>query len=309
MGIVSYAQNFEDVMLWRALGHISSGFWIDVGAADPTLHSVTRAFAERGWRGINIEPSEAEFDALQQARPNDINLSVAVGAAHGNLTFHDCEDSGLSTLDPAAAARNRAAGRKVTERQVAVTTLAAICREYAPPAVHFLKIDVEGAEAEVLSGADFMACRPWIIVIEATLPLTQTDASSTWEPGLLAAGYRFAYFDGLNRFYIATEHWGALHHHFAAPPNVFDHFTLADSSVRLYEARLVRAEAELALLRLNPTATARLPLLPRRMAQRLRGFFSAELRQEISMLRQELALLAIEVRTLRRSAPDRTDLR
>ena len=35
MGIVSYAQNFEDVMLWRALGDRPAGFWIDVGAADP----------------------------------------------------------------------------------------------------------------------------------------------------------------------------------------------------------------------------------------------------------------------------------
>jgi hypothetical protein len=32
MGIVSYAQNFEDVILWRALGAIERGVYIDVGA-------------------------------------------------------------------------------------------------------------------------------------------------------------------------------------------------------------------------------------------------------------------------------------
>jgi glycosyltransferase involved in cell wall biosynthesis len=54
---VSYAQNFEDVMLWRALRSVERGFYIDVGANDPTLYSVTKAFHIRGWRGINIEPA------------------------------------------------------------------------------------------------------------------------------------------------------------------------------------------------------------------------------------------------------------
>ena len=53
---VSYAQNYEDVILWRALKHIKNGFYVDCGAYDPNRDSVTRAFYERGWRGINIEP-------------------------------------------------------------------------------------------------------------------------------------------------------------------------------------------------------------------------------------------------------------
>ena len=56
MTFVSYAQNFEDVMLWRALREVTHGFYIDVGAADPDSDSVTRAFYDRGWSGINVEP-------------------------------------------------------------------------------------------------------------------------------------------------------------------------------------------------------------------------------------------------------------
>src|SRR5215470_12416094 len=55
MSFISYAQNYEDVMLWRALKHIDQGFYIDVGANDPDIDSVTKAFYERGWRGINVE--------------------------------------------------------------------------------------------------------------------------------------------------------------------------------------------------------------------------------------------------------------
>ena len=35
MRFISYAQNNEDVLLWRALGHVRDGFYIDVGANDP----------------------------------------------------------------------------------------------------------------------------------------------------------------------------------------------------------------------------------------------------------------------------------
>src|SRR6185503_7699605 len=81
---VSYAQNHEDVVLARALRPDEhTGFWIDVGAGDPIGDSVTAAFSERGWRGINVEPLPAEFERLCAARPNDVNLCVALGARAG----------------------------------------------------------------------------------------------------------------------------------------------------------------------------------------------------------------------------------
>ena len=304
MGIVSYAQNFEDVMLWRALGEYSLGFWIDVGASDPVVHSVTRAFAEQGWRGINIEPREEEFALLAAARTADINLNVAVSEAAGTMVFYACEDAGLSTLDAAVAARHRDDGREVTERRVETRTLAAICREYAPGEIHFLKIDVEGAERGVLLGADFVRFRPWIVLIEATAPLGREDRSGEWESILLAAKYRFAWFDGLNRFYIAAERWEALAVHFTLPPNVFDGFVMADSGSRLVEIELAKARAEIALLRLAPPARGGLSGLPLRLARGLRGFFSAELRQEIAVLRQDVVRLGIEVVSLRRELRD-----
>ena len=57
MTFISFAQNFEDVMLWRALKHVDGGFYIDVGAAWSDVHSVTKAFYDKDWHGINIEPN------------------------------------------------------------------------------------------------------------------------------------------------------------------------------------------------------------------------------------------------------------
>ena len=51
--IVSYAQTREDVLLWRALHNVHRGFYIDVGAHDPTTLSVTRAFYLRLFNALN----------------------------------------------------------------------------------------------------------------------------------------------------------------------------------------------------------------------------------------------------------------
>ena len=68
MRFVSYAQNWEDVMLWRALGHVGQGFYVDVGAFSPDEHSVTRAFYDLGWSGINIEPNPQRIAELKAKR-------------------------------------------------------------------------------------------------------------------------------------------------------------------------------------------------------------------------------------------------
>ena len=87
MTFVSYAQNFEDVILWRALAPFGPGFYIDVGAAEPVADSVTAAFYERGWRGINIEPMSAPFERLRAARPEDTNLQVAIEDRVGEARY------------------------------------------------------------------------------------------------------------------------------------------------------------------------------------------------------------------------------
>jgi len=58
---IYYAQNFEDVMLWRALKHIKNGFYIDIGAWDPVIDSVSNLFYENGWRGINVGDNHLDW--------------------------------------------------------------------------------------------------------------------------------------------------------------------------------------------------------------------------------------------------------
>lgn len=227
MTFVSHAQNFEDVTLWRALKDVEGGFYIDVGAYDPDHDSVTRAFSDRGWRGINIEPLAAKHLLLEARRPLDINLAAVAGASAGSVEFYEVAGTGLSTVDAALAAEHAKHGFAVVHHSVQQVTLAEICDEHAPAVIHFLKVDCEGNEKAVLAGADFARHRPWIVLLEATLPNTQEPCFAEWEPLLLAANYQFSWFDGLNRFYVAAEHFERLSPLVAAPPSCFDGFIRA----------------------------------------------------------------------------------
>lgn len=254
MSFISYAQNFEDVLLWRALKHIEKGFYIDVGAHDPHHDSVTKAFYERGWRGINIEPVSQWFEKITSERLRDINLQVAAGNQTGELLIYEFTDTGWSTLCSEIAEKHELeSGCQRIERTVLVKTLTEICIDFHLSPIHFLKIDVEGAEKQVLEGVDFSIIRPWIVLVESTIPNSQIEDYEGWESILLNANYEFVYFDGLNRFYVAQEH-AELKESFRIPPNVFDGFVLSGDSSAPFCNYVLSQKQQLAIELLNAKA-------------------------------------------------------
>jgi FkbM family methyltransferase len=222
--LISYAQNFEDVMLARAFRGRKNGFYVDVGAGDPVNLSVTKWFYDLGWSGINIEPNKKLFERLAANRPRDLNLECGVGATASEALFLEPEIGELSTFDRQTQASARRSGMPGTTRPVTILTLTTLLKRHRKKRpIDFLKIDVEGWEHEVLKGLDLGLHRPTILVIEATIPQTRTPSHTKWEPLVVAAKYTFVYFDGVNRFYLANEHI-ELKKHFTSPPNVFDDF-------------------------------------------------------------------------------------
>jgi FkbM family methyltransferase len=210
MPTISYSILKEDILLLRAIGDISHqfGFYIDVGANDPEQHSVTKLFYDHGWRGINIEPSNHWYERLVAERPRDINVHAAASDKPGRLTLYDHPEGGLGTLVEAFADRH-VQDFDIPKRGVEIeaVTLTQLCEEYAPAQIHFLKIDVEGHEEQVIRGMDFARYRPWILCVEATEPMRPSaHTHEAWDPLLISAGYRFVLFDGLNRWYLAEEH-------------------------------------------------------------------------------------------------------
>jgi FkbM family methyltransferase len=222
--LISYAQNFEDVMLARVFAGRDNGFYVDVGAADPVNLSVTKWFYDLGWSGLNIEPNTKLFERLAADRPRDINLNCGVGATASKALFFEPDVGELSSFDSHVRDNAESSGVPGSTRTVAVTPLTDLLKLHCPGRnIDFLKIDVEGWEFEVLKGLDLSRYRPIVILIEATVPQTQIESYMEWEPRVLSANYSLVYFDGVNRFYLANEH-ADLKRHFTRPPNTFDEF-------------------------------------------------------------------------------------
>lgn len=220
---VSYAQNYEDIMLWRALKHIEQGFYVDVGANDPIIDSVTKLFYDAGWNGINIDPVEKFIEKYHILRERDVNIPKAVSDEKGVMQLWQCDIPGWSTLDRTVAAKHESEGYKGYWSEVSIDTLSAVLDEQDFSDIHFLKVDVEGAEYPVLRGNDWTRYRPWIVLIEATVPNTQISDYDECEKLLFENQYHHVYSDGLNRYYVANEH-SELDEKFKYPPNVFDDF-------------------------------------------------------------------------------------
>lgn len=227
--MISYAQNFEDVILMRALGHIKNGFYVDVGAGHPTQFSVTKAFYDLGWHGINIEPGATDYELLCKDRPLDINLKFCAGAFDGVDNFdvypklNDCLNAANGTL----RARFSQDGHTPETKSFQVYSLNSIITNHAPQAtIHFLKIDVEGYEHPVLLGLDLTRYKPWVIVVEATEPHTRIRCDHKWNNLLFRRGYQEVYFDALNCFYLRPD-MQALRPNLVLPPNLFDDFERA----------------------------------------------------------------------------------
>lgn len=226
---VSYAQNFEDVMLWRALQHVDNGFYLDIGAQDPVIDSVSRGFYEKGWRGVHLEPTPEYAAKLRYNRPDETVIQNAVGDADGMIPFFQFVETGLSTGDPAIAAQHKARGMICLETEVQTLTLNSLFSRFEDREIHWMKIDVEGMEEAVIGSWGDNTARPWIIVVESTTPMSTERADEIWRQQLIDRNYEFCYFDGLNCFFVSKDRL-ALKKAFNSPPNVFDDFSLSGTA-------------------------------------------------------------------------------
>ncbi len=201
---ITYAQNREDLIAFGFLKNVKNGFYVDVGANDPDIFSVTKRFYMSGWHGINIEPSQKLYSKLALKRPRDINLMVGVGSTNKNGLFREYPDGdGLSTFSESMKKAYKENGyepaKEYIDTTVQIRTLADIFDEYSTGKIDFLKIDTEGYEYEVIRGNNWKKYRPTLLCIEAN------HVNKDWRPLLLEQDYSLAFFDGLNEYYIANE--------------------------------------------------------------------------------------------------------
>ena len=200
-----YAQNKEDLFIKAFFPDVTDGFYIDVGANDPVIDSVTKLLYDEGWSGINIEPIQNLADSLKRERPRDTTLQIGISNKASKLTFTEYPDgNGLSTFNDSMREYYKQGDHpfptaNVKEYSVPVKTLNDVIKEVKPAHIHALKIDVEGYEYEVIEGNDWRVNRPELICIEAN------HINHDWQPILEKNKYYLVFFDGVNNYYLAEE--------------------------------------------------------------------------------------------------------
>lgn len=120
----------------------------DIGAAQGDY---TEVLLRLGAHVIAVEPTPMLADRIRTRYPVIVE-QAAVGAAAGRMPFHLGVNPRHSTLSTSWLEKAPTQGRWTEKTiEVAVTTIAELTERYGHPA--FIKIDVEGAEADVLRGA------------------------------------------------------------------------------------------------------------------------------------------------------------
>src|SRR5258706_7303728 len=176
---LSYSQNMEAYHLPLAFGGKPHGTYIDIGGGHPVAGSASFWFYERGWQGVVVEPQSDLAELHRRLRPRDQIVEAVIGEKNGTIEFFKVDRfHALSTTVKGNADAARQHGVAVEAMTLSSLSLADLCRSNNLENIDFLKIDVDGAERDVLLGADWSRWRPGVIVLEAITPDTNEPAWS-----------------------------------------------------------------------------------------------------------------------------------
>jgi FkbM family methyltransferase len=128
---------------------VKNGFFLDVGSGDGTRHSNTKVLEQKGWTGICIDP----FPTNMQGRTCQVFKEVVFSVAGKRIKFQAARHLGGIT-DTLGVHKDKALEASTVE--FTTVTLADILqRAKAPRLIHFVSLDIEGAELDALKGFPF----------------------------------------------------------------------------------------------------------------------------------------------------------
>lgn len=168
----SYSQFQEDLLIDMLLNNQKNGYYVDIGANDPFYGNNTQRFYSRGWQGINIEPNLETYKLINENRPNDINLNIAVSENTGDATFYLIgNDSSISTLDyPQAIKMAKMLNLEITSTSTKVMPLAEVLDKHLDKKhIDFMSVDAEGQDLAILKSNNWEKYRPTLVMVESNL--------------------------------------------------------------------------------------------------------------------------------------------
>jgi len=163
----SYSMEKEDLEITKRLNKIKNGFYVDVGGYHPVHRNNTYLLYKKNWRGINIDLSKFSIDLFKFARPEDINLNLAVSKTNKKIKYYTQKKISQLTTIYKDIANKRMQG-PIIEKEILSNTLTDLINKtkYKNKRIDFLNIDAEGADFEILESLNFDVYRPRLICVE-----------------------------------------------------------------------------------------------------------------------------------------------
>jgi len=167
------SQYGDELVVWHLLSRKTAGYYVEAGAYDGVTYSNTYFLEQIGWTGLLVEPATSAFEKCRAARPRSKVVQAVLGSQGVTGTTSFCAVNGPGDVGaysfgpcsrPAADVTRR--GGSVTIERVPTCSLDDLLSAERPERIDFLSLDVEGAELDVLKGANLQRWRPTIIGIE-----------------------------------------------------------------------------------------------------------------------------------------------
>lgn len=139
---------------------VTNGFFLDVGSGHGTIGSNTKALEDAGWTGICIDP----FPTGMEGRTCRMEKVVVSSAAGQTVKFHT--HAGLGGIADTLGKWKAEASKSPVVEFTTTTLGQVLAQANAPSFIHFMSLDIEGAELEALKGIPFEQYRFGAMAIE-----------------------------------------------------------------------------------------------------------------------------------------------
>jgi hypothetical protein len=180
-------------VLEKVFPGVTDGYFVDVGSGHGTIGSNTLALERRGWRGICVDP----FPTYMEGRTCQVFEEVVFSESGRVMDFRTA--GGLGGLEATLGAWNTKAAQAPVVQFTTVTLRELLDRAGSPGFVHFVSMDIEGAELEALRAFPFDRIRVGAWAIEHN----REEPKRSGIRALLASkGYRHSHAWKQDDFYL-----------------------------------------------------------------------------------------------------------
>lgn len=163
--IKQYSQLGQDVQAHSLFKDESKCYFIEIGAHDGEKYSNTFLLEKLGWSGICIEANPELYKRLKHTRKKSKCVKAACYSESGK-TLDFCKADLLGGLSDHIGSYKDVVKDKPTFKVQTKTLTEILNTQKAPKYIHFLSIDTEGSELEILKGIDFNRYSFGLISIE-----------------------------------------------------------------------------------------------------------------------------------------------